>query len=141
MLIWMISTFPFKDRLICCSHIISELGFLLYVSALFFFLSQTMETNSRSYLGSIIIWGLIGLIVVIWIIFIIHIVKTCLEKRQIKKDEKLAKELESAQNEKDKKDRVDKENAIVCKKRHRKLVKMISNSKTKKRVYIYIFNY
>ena len=73
-------TKPFKDKLICTSHILSEIGFLFYTSALFPFLSEQMESSSRESFGSIIIWGLISLIGVIWIIFIIHIIKLFLVK-------------------------------------------------------------
>ena len=124
MLIWMILTFPFKDTLICCSHIIAEFGFLIYISALFPFLSEKMGTSSRSSLGSIIIWGVLGLIILIWIIFIIHIVKVCRVKWHLRKDEALAKEIEKEENEKAERDRLNEEKAKICGRRHRKFLKM-----------------
>ena len=44
MILLMIVSFPFKDKLICFLHIISEFGFLLYSSALFPFLSESIAT-------------------------------------------------------------------------------------------------
>ena len=139
MLIWMVFTFPFKDKLICSSHIISEFGFLIYTSTLFPFLSEEMETNSRSDLGSIIIWGVLGLIILIWIIFIIHIIKVCILKRQVKKDETLAKELEKEEKAKAERDELNREKVNICGKRHRELLKISHKHVEKEKVYIYIY--
>ena len=80
----MIGTVPFKDKLICFSHILSEIGFLVYTTVLFSFLSPVMPSASRLKLGSAVIWGLIGLIGVVWIIFVSHIIKLFYMKRQMK---------------------------------------------------------
>ena len=139
MIIWMIATFPFKDKLICLSHIISELGFLVYNSALFAFLSESMTTSSRSYLGSVVIWGLIGLIVLIWIIFIIHIVKVCISNHKLKKDEALALELEIEE-----KDKAERARALIHRRniyqiRKRKQIEKSIQPKEEKVIYIYIY--
>ena len=140
MLLWMISYFPFKDKLICCSHIISEIGFVLFTSSLFFFLSETMVTSSRSNLGSITIWGLITLIVIIWIIFVVHMVKVFILKRRFKKQQKLAKKLEEEAKITAEKARVYEEKMKLCQQRHRKVLEMISEeNKEIKVIYIYIY--
>ena len=140
MVIWIICTFPFKDKLICSSHIISEIGFVIYTSALFIFLSETMETDSRSYIGSIIIWGVLGLIIFIWIIFIIHIIKVCAVNWRLKKDQALAKELEIEEKKKEEIERLNEEKAKICGKRHRKLLKMGHKEKENvNNIYIYIY--
>ena len=138
MIIWMIATFPFKDKLICLSHIISELGFLMYSSVLFPFLSESMATSPRSYLGSIVIWGLIGLIVLIWIIFIIHVVKVCISSKNAKKDEALALELEFEEKEKSERARALIERRNIYRKRKREPVEMPTQQKEEKVIYIYI---
>ena len=137
MIIWMITSFPFKDKLICFSHIISEIGFLIYSSALFAFLSESMTTSSRSSLGTKMIWGLIALIILIWIIFIIHIVKVCIFKRVAKKDEALAKEIEKEEKENAEKIRAENERAIECQERRRKAFEII-NLQREEEVIIYI---
>ena len=140
MLLWMIICFPFKDKLICSSHIISEIGFVLYTSSLFFFLSETMVTSSRSNLGSMTIWGLIALIVIIWIIFVVHIVKVFILRRRFKKQEKLAKELEEEAKINEENAKVLKQKQKLCQERHRKVVEMISEeNKEIKVIYIYIY--
>ena len=144
MIIWMISSFPFKDKLICFSHIISEFGFFLYTSALFAFLSQSMPTNSRSNLGSVILWGLIGLIVIIWLIFFIHIIKVCIYKYKMKKDEALAKEIEEEEKENEEREKIEEERAVICQKRKRQVVRIINEQKGENVlniIYIYIIIY
>ena len=142
MISWMIVSFPFKDKLICFSHIISEFGFLLYSSALFPFLSESIATNPRSYLGSLIIWGLIGLIILIWIIFLIHIVKVCIFNRRLKKDEAIAQELEMEEKEKAEKARVLIARRAIYRKRKSKSAEIATQQKEKKvqddYIYIYI---
>ena len=143
MISWMIVSFPFKDKLICFSHIISEFGFLLYSSALFPFLSESIATNPRSYLGSLIIWGLIGLIILIWIIFLIHIVKVCIFNRKLKKDEAIAQELEMEEKEKAEKARALIARRTIYRKRKSKSAEMATQQKEKKvqdYIYIYIYN-
>ena len=134
MILWMILTWPFKDKLICCSHIISEFGFFLYTSTLFPFLSESMTTNSRLYLGSIIIWGLISLIILIWIIFIVHIIKMCILKNQLKKTQKLeAEKKELEENAKDEEAKM-----VKCRENHRKLVELGRLNKKREVVNIYL---
>ena len=134
MLIWMIFIFPFKDKLICSSHIISEFGFFLCTSTLFSFLSESMTTNSRLYLGSIILWRLIGLIVLIWIIFIVHIIKMCIFKHQLKKTQKL----EAEQKELEERAKEEEAKMAKCKKDHRKLIELGKLNKKREVLNIYL---
>ena len=98
MIIWMVVTKPFKDSLICISHTIAEFGFLVYTAFLFPFLSDTMASDTRLYIGSIIIWSIVALMVIVWIIFIINIIKIFVINRKLKKA-KAKEELEKKELE------------------------------------------
>ena len=136
MIIWIIGTFPFKDKLICFSHIFSECGFLIYISSLFPFISDTMETSQRLYLGTIIIWGVFVLIVVIWLIFIAYLVKLLVLKRR----ERILKELEEErQKEKEKRETKLRKHEALRDKYFGKMSAKTRSSQGRIKVYIYIY--
>ena len=136
MIMWIIGTFPFKDKLICFSHIFSECGFLIYISSLFPFISDTMETSQRLYLGTIIIWGVFVLIVVIWFIFIVYLVKLLVLKRR----ERILKELEEERlKEKERRETKLRKQEALRDKYFGKMNTKITNSQRRDKVDIYIY--
>ena len=93
----MLKTIPFRDKLICSSHILSEIGFLCYTSSLFPFLSEEMDSKDRLYIGSIIVWSLVSLMAIIWLIFLCHLFILFINHRKLKKAQKVLEEEETRQ--------------------------------------------
>ena len=128
----MLRTIPFKDKLICATHIVSEIGFLFYACSLFFFLSEELESGKRLYLGSIIVWGLIILMGVIWLMFIAHIIKLFIHKRRQRKEKKL---LEEEENETQLKTELELEEKSLKEKRD-KIKERLANTRNRAPVVI-----
>ena len=139
MILFLLFTLPFKDKLISFAHIFSEIGFLIYVSTLYTFLSESIETQDRLYYGSIILWGLIVLIIINWIVFLVYLVKFFITKRRLRifkeQEEVLAKAKEQT-----------KDILREKKKRRRKLEKELQMRELKRikdvlYIFIYIYIY
>ena len=131
----MLKTVPFRDKLICASHIVSEIGFLLYGCSLFLLLSEELESESRSFIGSIIVWGLVILMGVIWVMFVCHLVKICIQKRKANKAKKLLLE---EQKETQERTQLENDEMILREKRER-IKERLAKTRNRKPVVILLY--
>ena len=113
MILWLFFIFPFKDKLISWTYISSEFGFFIYTLALYTFVSESIENNTRLFYGRIILWMLFILIFINWLLFIVYMVNLFRSKRKLKKIKELAIQLK---NDKEKLDRSCKKRKIIRKK-------------------------